>query len=311
MHSVPHRTAAHRLIGIVLGAVGAVVGLSLVAPGTCEANAHTDSGRIHRTSHTCYAGRTSPPIAGNWTLKLNDEFTQLDGTRWVHRYWWNGDTFWPTDELQVFRRANVTADGVLTLTARPQSGLRNFKGSATNSYGEPFCCSSGLVSSGGIKNAAPVGYSFTYGYVEARIWIPSGAGTWPKFWMQRADHDDSAEMDVMEVLGRDPNTLQMHYHGPAGLFGGSYTALAPLSGGWHTYALEWEPGKLVWYLDDVPRFTHTGGDVDSHPHYIMLDLAIGGSTSWGGAPDSNTPLPASMQIDWVRVWQRSGTGGMQ
>jgi beta-glucanase (GH16 family) len=302
-----------------------------VRVGSPTTTSFTDSGLSNGTSYTYYVtavdtsgnesahsatvsatprastsgGSTPPPIAGNWALKLNDEFTSLDTNRWVQRYWWNGDTFWPTSELQAFRPANVTANGVLTLTAQRQSGLTNFMGSTTNSVGETFCCSSGLVSSGGIKNVAPVGYAFTYGYVEARIWIPSGAGTWPAFWMQRADYNDSAEMDIMEVIGRDPNTLQMHYHGPAGTFGGSYTASSPLSGGWHTYALDWEPGKLVWYLDGVPRYTHTGSDVDSFAHYIMLNLTIGGSQSWGGAPDSNTPFPSNMRVDWLRVWQSS------
>jgi beta-glucanase (GH16 family) len=247
---------------------------------------------------------TPPPIAGNWTLRLNDEFTTLDATRWVQRYWWNGDTFWPTNELEVYRPANVTADGVLTLTARRERGLVNFVGSTKNSVGERLCFSSGLVSSGGIKNIAPVGYSFTYGYVEARIWVPSGAGSWPAFWMQRADYTDSAEMDVMEALGRHPNTVHMRYHTRTGKVRGSYTASSPLSGGWHTYALDWGPNRLVWYLDGVPRFARTGSDVDSHAHYVMFNLAIGGSRSWGGAPDSSTQLP-SMRIDWVRVWQRS------
>ena len=68
--------------------------------------------------------------------------------------------------------------------------------------------------------------------------------------------------------------------------------------------LDWEPNKLVWCLDGVPRFAQTGSDVDSHAHYVMFNLSIGGSRSWGGASDSSTQLP-SMRVDWVRVWQRS------
>jgi beta-glucanase (GH16 family) len=248
---------------------------------------------------------TPPPIAGNWKLSLNDEFRTLDPTRWVQRFWWNGDTFWPTTELEVYKPANVAANGELSLTARRQSGLTNFMGSTSNSTGETFCCSSGLVSTGGIDKVAPVGYSFTYGYIEARIWIPSGQGIWPAFWMERSDYKDTAEMDIMEVLGGDPATLQMHYHTPGGTFGRAYMAPSPLSDGWHTYALLWEPGKLVWYLDGVPRFTHKGDDVDSHPHNIIFNLAVGGSQSWPGAPDSTTRFPSVMRIDWLRVWQMS------
>jgi beta-glucanase (GH16 family) len=277
---------AHRRLGIMLcatcGVIFAVVGL-LVAPKS---------------------GASPPPIPGRWALTLNDEFTSLDTARWVQRYWWNGDTFWPTDERQVYSPANVAANGSLALTARRESGLRNFAGSPVNSTGETFCCSSGVVSSGGIKGVTPIGYAFTYGYVEARIWVPSGAGTWSGFWMLPTSYDDSDEIDVMEVLGRQSEVLHMHYRSSTGTHGQAYAATSPLSEGWHTYGLHWEPGTLVWYLDGVPRFSHTGSDVASHPHYILFNLAIGGSRSWGGAVSDSTPFPSSMRIDWVRVWQR-------
>jgi beta-glucanase (GH16 family) len=305
VHLLTHSSTAHRRGAIIRAAVCAVVGLLLIGPGRGKADVGTASRLLDRSSYTCHQGPSPPPIPGNWTLAFDDEFTSLDPSRWVHRFWWNGDTSWPTSEIQVYKPENVAADRVLTLTARREPGLINFVGSTTNSIGETFCCSSGMVSSGGIRGLEPVGYSFTYGYVEARIWVPSGAGTWPAFWMQRADHDDSAEMDVMEVLGRDPNTLQMHYHGPAGTIGESYTAPSPLSDGWHTYALDWEPGKLVWYLDGIPRFSYTGSDVDSSAHYLIFNLSIGGSQSWGGAPDSDTPFPSEMRVNWVRVWQQS------
>lgn len=129
---------------------------------------------------------------------------------------------------------------------------------------------------------------------------PGGAGSWPAFWMQRADYADSADIDVMEVLGRHSNTLHMHYHTPTRKVGGSYTTSSSLSGGWpHACAR-----LLVWYLDGLPRLAHTGSDVDSHAHYVMFNLSIGGSRSWGGAPDGSTQLP-SMRVDRVRVWQRS------
>jgi hypothetical protein len=252
---------------------------------------------------TSKSGASEPPIPGRWALRFNDEFTRLDAG-WVQRYWWNGDTFWPTNERQVYRPTNVTVNGELELTARREPGLRNFAGSPKNSVGEQFCCSSGLLSSGGIRDAMPHGYAFTYGYVEARIRVPRGWGTWAAFWMLPANYKDSTEIDVMEVLGREPKLLYMHYRSQKEKYGRSYAEASPLSAGWHTYGLHWEPGSLTWYLDGAPRFSHTGSDVASDPHYIMFSLAIGGSRSWSGAVDDSTPFPSSMRIDWVRVWQR-------
>jgi beta-glucanase (GH16 family) len=35
--------------------------------------------------------------------------------------------------------------------------------------------------------------------------------------------------------------------------------------------------------------------------YPILNVAVGGT--WGGPPDATTVLPASMDVDYVRVWQ--------
>ena len=40
------------------------------------------------------------------------------------------------------------------------------------------------------------------------------------------------------------------------------------------------------------------------PQYLILNLAIGGD--WGGPPDATTQFPATMLVDYVRVWQAGG-----
>ena len=77
--------------------------------------------------------------------------------------------------------------------------------------------------------------------------------------------------------------------------------------GFHTFAMEWTPEKVVWYLDnwEVPqplftRFIHGRHipDVDMH---VILTLGVGGM---GGVPDATTPFPADFIVDYVRVYQR-------
>jgi beta-glucanase (GH16 family) len=267
---------------------------------------------VRTTSATAFTVTTSgppPPPVGNYQLKLDDEFDSID-SKWGYRFWWNGDGFWPTHELEVYRPANCAArGGVLTETARPEAGLTNFVGSSTHSDGEPFQYTSCFMSTGGVEGVSPVAYAFTYGYVEARIWVSAGNGIWPGFWMAGLNddgtHNDSlGEMDIMEVRGFEPNVLQMHYlQNGQNVSGGTYTNPTPLSDGWHTYALDWQPGKLTWYLDGVARHTYTGTNVDGHAHYVMLNLAVGGSQSWVGAPDASTPFPSVTRVDWLRVWQ--------
>jgi beta-glucanase (GH16 family) len=82
-----------------------------------------------------------------------------------------------------------------------------------------------------------------------------------------------------------------------------------LSNKYHLYAVDWEPGKMTFFLDNHPYVTYTPKDLpsnaiwpfDSQPFYIILNLAIGGS--WPGSPDSSTPFPAHLLIDYVRVYK--------
>jgi beta-glucanase (GH16 family) len=80
-----------------------------------------------------------------------------------------------------------------------------------------------------------------------------------------------------------------------------------LQGSFHTYGLIWSPRRLTWTIDGVPYATATPASLssnaqwvfDGHPFSLQLDLAVGG---WPGAPTSTTEFPASMLVDWVRVY---------
>ena len=249
-----------------------------------------------------------PPVAGNWTLRLNDDFTSIDPARWGYKFWWNGDTFWPNHELQVYKPGSCASDGTaLKMTAAAASGLAGWNGQTANSDGEPYKYSSCFMSTGGTQTT-PAGYLYTYGYAEARMWVSGGKGIWPGFWMQRRDGTtggfvDDTEIDVLELLGSAPNTAEMHFHGPSGTYGAQYNSPTPLTAGYHTYGVDWEPGTLTWYIDGVQRGQLTRSDVPSTPHYLMFNLAVGGSQSWPGAPDASTPFPSVTKVDYLRVWQ--------
>jgi beta-glucanase (GH16 family) len=91
----------------------------------------------------------------------------------------------------------------------------------------------------------------------------------------------------------------------------------------HIYAVEWEPGRIRWFVDDVQtqeqRFwwstTSRAGAVapraaDLNPwpapfdqrFYLVMNLAVGGN--FLGNPDATTPFPGVMEVDFVRVYQR-------
>ncbi|MBL8811365.1 MAG: glycoside hydrolase family 16 protein, partial [Planctomycetaceae bacterium] len=162
---------------------------------------------------------------------------------------------------------------------------------------------------------------WTYGRFEMRAKLPSGQGVWPAFWLMPTDNKygtwaSSGEIDIMEFKGQEPNNVwgTLHYGGtwPNNKHSGSQYKLPSgnLTDDFHTYGLEWSEGKIQWLLDGKVWQTQTkwesaGGkypapfDQDFH---IILNLAIGGG--FVGAPNEQTPFPATYLIDWVKVSQK-------
>ena len=234
----------------------------------------------------------APPIPGNWSLTLADEFngTSLGAVWTPHQYWANGPTM--GQGLEESDPSNVAVgNGTLQLTAR-----------VDNSFGTQY--TGALVQTGGIAdNPSVPTFSFLYGYAEARIQIPAGAGFWPALWMLPASHnDENGEIDVMEVY--DQNTTIVH--GTVHRFGAqqqySYHTGTDLSVGWHTYGVDWEPDHITWFVDGTAYATTTAqGMIPNEPMFPILDLGVGGD---GNAPTASTPFPGVMSVDYVHVWQQ-------
>jgi beta-glucanase (GH16 family) len=71
------------------------------------------------------------------------------------------------------------------------------------------------------------------------------------------------------------------------------------SAGFHEFALEWHPDRLVWFVDGVERHRYSGLTPRT-PMYMLANLAVGGE--WAGEPDAATRFPARFEIDHVRAW---------
>ncbi|GAA0802677.1 hypothetical protein Sya03_03940 [Spirilliplanes yamanashiensis] len=242
------------------------------------------------------------------TLTWSDEFNAAAGTG-PDRARWNFDTGshgWGNRQLEYYTTStrNAVHDGAghLVITAREEN-----PGGAWCPYGYCRYTSARLVTNGT--------FAQLYGRFEARMRLPYGQGVWPAFWMLGDDFDEvgwpaSGEIDVMENVGKEPNTVYGTVHGPgysaADGVAGSAKAAAPLSKDFHTYAVEWSPGLIVFLLDGVEYHRVTpadvGGDrwVFDKPYHLLLNLAIGGA--WPGAPNASTVFPQTLTVDWIRVW---------
>lgn len=116
----------------------------------------------------------------------------------------------------------------------------------------------------------------------------------------------------MEHLGRIPDTTYSTVHGP-GYYGGGgigapYTISGDFAAAFHTYAVDWDAGRLSFSVDGTTFLTLTRAQVETrgrwvfdHPFFLILNNAVGGD--WPGPPDGTTVLPQRMLVDYVRVYQ--------
>src|SRR5690606_38759452 len=96
-----------------------------------------------------------------------------------------------------------------------------------------------------------------YGYFETRAKAPTGMGFNAAFWLMGYS-GWPPEIDVFELLGREPNVLRManHFNSKDSVHNqvsGSHV-IPDFSLEFHTYAVEWNPDEIIWYFDDEPVF---------------------------------------------------------
>ena len=187
------------------------------------------------------------------------------------------------------------SNGILTIQASQASTT------GANPLGLPY--NSGVLST-------YQSFSQLYGYFEIRAQLPGGAGLWPAFWLMPTSFKPGPELDVFEVLGDRPNILYASVHSavPGAVIEQSLV-VADTSAAFHTYGVDWGPQKTVFYMDgQVIATASTPGDMNV-PMYMLLNLAVGGASSWPGAPTTQTQFPTNMSIDYVHVYQTANTIG--
>lgn len=160
--------------------------------------------------------------------------------------------------------------------------------------------------------------SWTYGRFEARLKLPVGKGTWPAFWMMPKNFTswpEDGEIDIMEEVGYRPNYISssvhcLAYYHKVGTQKTAERLIATAQTEFHVYAVEWTRDYIYGLVDGVRYFTFLNDKKNNKntwpfntPFYLKLNLAWGGD--WGGAQGlDETALPATYEIDYVRVYQK-------
>ncbi|KLL12706.1 hypothetical protein BL254_08205 [Protofrankia sp. BMG5.30] len=240
------------------------------------------------------APATRPPgLDDSWRLVFGDEFDApvLDTAKWVTNVWQGaqcGANSGNHGSQNCYSPSAVTqSDGKAHLTA--SRAPYNFKG-------RTFPYTSGIINS-------DQRYFFTYGYVDVRAKLPKGKGFWPAIWLYNPAYTLD-EIDIMEFIGEDQTTIFQTLHTRHGSENQFKTRHSDWSADYHNFAVRWEPGSLTFYIDGV-QTGHLTSLVPSEKMYLMVNLDVGGSSSWGGAPNSATQFPSSVDIDYVHIYQQA------
>ena len=246
--------------------------------------------------------------SSNWTLRNCHKVPEFGG----------GACF--NDERQLYSKTAVALDGTdsgsaLISTARILGSSFTQNGVCLTDYC-PFV-------SGRFDTHGKV--SFQYGYIEARIQMPSGSGNHPAFWMlgdniNQVGWPTTGEMDIVEIHSNRPtvSTAAVNFstaNSPNFCCGNHKYIVneiemgSNVSSGYHLYSLAWLPDKVSFYADGKLVLTVTPKTLGGYwsfnaPYFLIFNNAISEnfSGSWANLQSSQ------MKIDWVRAYKLEGQG---
>ncbi len=220
-----------------------------------------------------------------------DEFEGSISPSWQFE---TGGGGWGNNEKQYYQADNASvANGNLLITARRQ-----------NMGGLPY--TSARMITRGLKE-------FTYGKIEARIKLPLGQGLWPAFWMLGGNINSvgwpkCGEIDIMEHINSENKIYgTAHWDNNGHAEYGGNTITTPQD--YHVYSVEWDATAIRWFLDGtqyhvINILNNAGGTEELHrPFFLLLNLAVAGN--WPGQTVDESKLPATMYVDYVRVYQKT------
>lgn len=156
-----------------------------------------------------------------------------------------------------------------------------------------------------------------YGRFEMRARIDTRPGMWPAFWSLgvAGGWPTNGEIDIMEyyrgMILANVAWAAKDRHTAA--WDDLRKPISDFPEGWadefHVWRMDWTPERIELFVDDEllnstelsQTVNYDGRNPFHQPHYIIVNLAIGGRN--GGDP-STTTFPGRYEIDYIRVYQR-------
>ena len=233
----------------------------------------------------------------DWEMTFEEDFKnpKLNPKTWLNNYYWGDAILKDTYSLPGDKHMNTPGknieikDGVLRITTRKENVEGKIWNPVLGFQQQQFDYTSGLVCTG-------KGFRQKYGVFKAKVRF-SNTPLKQAVWMvgeKILPHIDIAKLEKNKIhvanfwgnINEKGGTNKKIYKKGGSKFSTDY----------FIYTLEWTPDKLVWKINDLEAMTQTQG-VPQDPMYIGFSAGV-------SAPVPDHMLPASMDIDWVRVYRK-------
>lgn len=148
--------------------------------------------------------------------------------------------------------------------------------------------------------------SFFYGRFEARVQFAPGDGVVSSFFLWKNGSSSTTswnELDDEKI--KASCQLQTNIWSGTGTQSPQLPSIAAdLCGGYHTYAFEWTPDYIAWFVDGTQVRRETGSVVAEYTQNAAQGMTIHfntwvGNATFGGVLDPSI-LPVNEYVDWVQ-----------
>ena len=233
-----------------------------------------------------------------WKLTFLENFegTSLNKENWLTRFYYGDtllhDTFSLSDDKHfITDGTNLKIDNsILKIETRRENATGKAWNPLAGFIPKDFEYTSGLVNTG-------KSFRQQYGKFQAKIKVGDNGAITHAFWL--VGNQIMPQVDIMKYT--NGKVLLSNFWGNITEKDGIHRSIhqhsnGKLKSGFFIYELEWTPQELIWRINGLELKRETNG-IPSEPMYIQLSSGIYNDIS-------NQTFPTTMEIDWVKVYEK-------
>ena len=226
-----------------------------------------------------------------WNLTFEDDFTdsKVDESKWMNSFFMGkmvlNDRYVLANEKQYFTdNKNVDIkQSVLSIVTKKEKATGKVWDAKLGFMTKDFDYTSGMLSTAN-------SFRQQYGRFEAKIKINSLSPVYQAFWL-KGEHKEP-EIDIFKYnIKKGQMQLSAYNKGVAAgnKFGGS-----GLAKDFFIYSVDWDANTITWKINNY--VVATAPNNIQEPLFLMLSA---------GLTNNADNLPAAMQVDWVRCYEKA------